>query len=154
MGASGATRPIAVVKPGSLGLLWGDAVGEGAALARRVVGVLVPRALGVENPIKLLLVEGGALLGPIGDGDSVVRAMLALAGLGRLDEVMVHAVSWRTITAWTRQVVVPLARTIDGVATVLVATVCTLGVLHVGMLIDNGHHVGDGLGVALEHLPP
>ena len=37
---------------------------------------------------------------------------------------------------------------------VLVATVCMLGVLHVSMLVDDGHHVKDGLGVALEHLPP
>ena len=29
-----------------------------------------------------------------------------------------------------------------------------LGILHVAVLVDDDHHVGDGLGVALEHLPP
>ena len=81
-GASGATRPFAVVEPSSLGLFWGNAVGEGAALVRHVVGVLVPGALGIKEPVELLLVEGGALRGPIGDGDGVVRAVLALASLG------------------------------------------------------------------------
>jgi hypothetical protein len=46
-----------------------------------VVGVLVPGALGVKEPVELLLVEGGALLGSIGDGDGVVGAALTLAGL-------------------------------------------------------------------------
>jgi len=119
-----------------------------------VVGVLVPGALGVKEHLELLLVKGHALLGPIGDGDVIVGAVLVLAGLGRLGAVAVLAMSWRTIAAWMRRVVVPLARTIDGVAMVLVATVCTLGVLHVGILIDDSHHVGDGLGVALEHLRP
>jgi hypothetical protein len=71
-----------VVQPWTLGLLWGDAVGEGTTLARCVVGVLVPGALGVEKPVKLLLVEGGVLLRSIGDGDGVVGAALALASLG------------------------------------------------------------------------
>ena len=66
--------------------------------------------------------------------------------------VAVLVVPGWTIAAWMRQVVVPRARMIDGIATILVATVCTLGVLHVGVLVDDGHHVGDGLGVALEHL--
>ena len=101
-GASGATRPFAVVQTWALGLLGGDAVGEGAALACRVVGVLVPGALGVKEPVELLLVEGGALLGPIGDGDGVVRAALALASLARLGVIAVIAVLWRTIAAWTR----------------------------------------------------
>ena len=154
MGASGAARPITIVQPGSLGLFWGNAVGEGAALARRMVGILVLGALGVKEPVELLLVEGGALMGPIGDSDGVVEAALALAGLGRLGAVAVLAMSWRTIAAWMRRVVVPLARTIDGVAAVLVATVCVLGVLHVGVFVDDGHHVEDGLGVVLERLPP
>ena len=47
----------------SLRLFWGDAVGEGAALARRVVGVLVPGTLGIKEPVELHLVEGGVLLG-------------------------------------------------------------------------------------------
>ena len=132
-----------------LGLLWGDAVGEGAALACPVVGVLVPGALGVKEPTELLLVEGGALLGPVGDGDSVVGAALALSSFGRLGAVAVLAVSWRTIAAWMRRVVISLARTIDGVA-----AVCALGVFHVSVLVHDGHHVEDGLGVVLEHFPP
>jgi len=47
-----------------------------------------------------------------------------------------------------------LARTIGGLAAVLVAAMCALGVLHVGVLVDDGHNVGDGLGVGLEHLSP
>jgi hypothetical protein len=143
-----------IIQPGSLNLFWGTAVGEGAALTRRVVGILVPGALGIKEPFELLLVEGGALLGPIGNGDGVVGAALAIAGLGRLGTVAVLAMSWGTIAAWMRRVIVPLATTIDGVATLLVVTVCMLGVLHVGMPVDDGHHVRDGLGVVLEHLPP
>ena len=81
VGVSGATGPIAVVQPGALGLFLGDAVGECAALARHVVGVLVPGAFGIKEPVELLLVEGGALLRSISDGDDVVGAALALAGL-------------------------------------------------------------------------
>ena len=68
--------------------------------------------------------------------------------------VAVLVVPGWTIAGWTRRVIVPLARTINRIAVILVATVCMLGVLHVGVLVDDGHHVGDGLGVALEHLPP
>ena len=152
--ASGSTRPFTVVRPWTLGLLRCDAVGEGTALARRAVGVLMPGALGIKEPVEFLLVEGGALLGPIGDGYGVVRAALALTSLGGLGAVTVLAVPWRMITSWTSRVVVPLARTIKGVAAVLVVAVCMLGVLHVGVLVDNGHHVGDGLGIAFKHLPP
>ena len=80
-GASGATRPIAVVQPGMLRLFWGNTVGDGAALARRVVGVLVPGAFGIKEPVELLLVEGGALLRSISDGDGVVGAALVAAAL-------------------------------------------------------------------------
>ena len=66
---------------------------------RGVIGILVPGALGVKEPVELLLVEGGVLLGPIGDGDGVVGAALALASLGRLGAVVVLAASWRTIAA-------------------------------------------------------
>ena len=65
-----------------LRLLWSDAIGEGATFSRGVVGVFVPRALGVEEPVELLLVEGGTLLRPVGDGDGVVGAALAIVGLG------------------------------------------------------------------------
>ena len=57
-------------------------VGEGAVLARRVVGILVPGTFGIKEPVKLLLIEGGALLGSVGDGDGVIGATLALASLG------------------------------------------------------------------------
>jgi hypothetical protein len=59
-------------------------VGEGAVLACRVVGILVPGTFGIKEPVELFLVEGGALLRSIGDGDgdSVVGATLALVGLG------------------------------------------------------------------------
>ena len=60
---------------------------------------------------------------------------------------------WWTIPAWESRVVVPLARTIGGLAAILVAAVCTLSVLHVGVLVDDGHHGGDGLGVGFKHLP-
>ena len=79
-GASRATRPFTVIEPGLLGFLWSDAVGEGATFLRGVVGVFVPRAHGVEEPVELLLVEGSTLLRPVGDG--VVGAALAIVGLG------------------------------------------------------------------------
>ena len=50
--------------------------------SRGVVGVFVPGALGVEEPVKLLLFKGGALLRPVGNSDGVVEATLAVAGLG------------------------------------------------------------------------
>jgi len=79
-----------------------------------VVGVFVPGALGVEEPVKFLLVEGSTLLGPIGDSDGVVGASFALASLGRLGTVAVLAMSWMTIPTWTSRVIVPLAKTIEG----------------------------------------
>jgi hypothetical protein len=47
-----------------------------------VVGIFVPRAHGVKEPVELLLVEGSTLLRPVGDGDGVVGAVLAIVGLG------------------------------------------------------------------------
>ena len=47
-----------------------------------------------------------------------------------------------------------MTRVIGRVAAILVAMMGALGILHVGVLVDNDHHVRDGLGVALEHLPP
>ena len=67
--------------------------------------------------------------------------------------VAVLAVSWWTIPAWASRVIVPLAGMIGGLAAILVAAVCMLSILHVSVLVDDGHHVGDSLGVALEHLP-
>jgi hypothetical protein len=114
----------------------------------------VPRALGIKEPVELLLVEGGALLRPVSNGDDVVGAALAFASLGRLGTVAVLVVPGWRIAAWTRRVVAPLAGTIGGIAAILVVIVDTFGVLHVGMLVDDGHHIGDGLGVAFKHLPP
>ena len=34
------------------------------------------------------------------------------------------------------------------------AAMCALSILHVGVLVDDDHHVGDGLGVGLKHLSP
>ena len=50
--------------------------------SRGVVGVFVPGALGVEEPIELLLVEGGTLLRPVSDGNNIFGAALAIAGIG------------------------------------------------------------------------
>jgi len=47
-----------------------------------VVGIFVPGALGVEEPVELLLVEGGTLLRPVGNNDGIVGAALAITGLG------------------------------------------------------------------------
>ena len=65
---------------------------------RGVIGILVPGAFGVEEPVEFLLVKGGALLGSVGDGDGVVRAALTIAGLGRFGAVAVLAVSRRAIS--------------------------------------------------------
>ena len=153
-GASGATRPFTVIEPGPLGFLWSDAVGEGATFLCVVVGVFVLGALGVEEPVELLLVEGGTLLRPVSDGNDIVGAVLAIASLGGVSAVKGLAMSRWTITAWACRVVIPLTRVIGRVAVILVAMMGALGILHVAVLVDDDHHVGDGLGVALEHLPP
>ena len=81
-GASGATRPFTVIEPGPLGFLWSDDVGEGTTFSRGVVGIFVLGALGVDEPVELLLVEGGTLLRPVGNSDGIVGAALAVTGLG------------------------------------------------------------------------
>ena len=106
---------------------------------RRVVGVLVPRTFGIMEPVELLLVEGGALLRLIGDGDGVVRATLAFAGLGGVGAIAVLVVPGWTITIWTCRVVVPLSRTICRVTAILVAVVGALGILHVRVHVDDGY---------------
>ena len=75
-------RPFTVIEPGPLGFLWSDAVGEGATFSRRVVRIFVLGALGVEEPVELLLVEGGTLLRPVGNSDGIVGAALAITGIG------------------------------------------------------------------------
>ena len=81
-GASRTSRLVAVIHPCTLGLFLVDAVGESAALARGVVGVLVPQALAIEEPVEVLLVEGRPELGPVSDGDGVLRALLVVLALG------------------------------------------------------------------------
>jgi hypothetical protein len=100
------------------------------------------------------LVEGGALLRPIGNGDGVVGATLAFTGLGGVGAIAVLAVVRWSIASWMCRVFIPLARTIHWVAVILVMTMGALGILHVGVLDDDGHHVRDGLGITLDHLPP
>jgi len=60
---------------------------------------------------------------------------------------------WSVIASAFRAVV-PLGRTRGGVILGLVLEMGSLGVFHVGMLVVDHHHVANGFGVALEHLPP
>ena len=66
-----------------------------------MVGVLVPGIFGIKEPVELLLVEGGALLGSICDGNSVVGATLAFMNLGGVGAVEVLVVPGWAVTAWT-----------------------------------------------------
>ena len=50
--------------------------------------------------------------------------------------------------------IVPLRGTFEGVVLGLVLAMGSLSIFHVGVLVDDRHHVAHGLGVALEHLPP
>ena len=47
-----------------------------------MVGVLVPQALAIEEPVEVLLVEGRPELGLFSDGDGVLRAPLVVLALG------------------------------------------------------------------------
>ena len=58
---------------------------------------------------------------------------------------------WAIIASALRAIV-PLRGELKVV--ILVPAVGLLGFLHVGVLVDDRHHVAHGLGVALEHLPP
>ena len=60
---------------------------------------------------------------------------------------------WAIITP-TFRAVVPLRGTLVGVVLGLVPAVGPLGVFHVGVFVDDCHHIGNDLGVGLEHLPP
>ena len=60
---------------------------------------------------------------------------------------------WAIVEAAFRAIV-PLRGTLGGVILGLVPAVSSLGIFHVGVLVDDQHHVAHGLGVALEHLPP
>ena len=100
------------------------------------------------------MVEGGAELGPFGDGDGVLGATLAVPVLGRLDAVVFLPMTRWAIIASTFRAIVPLRGTLGVVVLGLVPAVGPLGFFHVGVLVDDRHHVADGLRVALEHLPP
>ena len=154
-GGSGTTRPVTVVAAGSLGVIvLDDAVGECSALPGGVVCVLVPRTLAIQEPVQVRLVEGGTELGPLGDGDSVLGATLAVPVLGRLGTIVLLPMTRWTIIASAFRAVVPLRGMLRGVVCGLMPAVSSLGIFHVGMLVDDQHHVTHGLGVALEHLPP
>ena len=93
-GGSRTTRPVAVIAAGSLGVfILGHTVGERVALPGGVVRVLVPRALAIQEPIQVCLVEGGAELRPLSDSDGVLGAMLAVPALGRLGAVVLLVVA-------------------------------------------------------------
>jgi len=119
-----------------------------------MVCVLVPRTLAIQEPVQVRLVEGGAELGPFGDGDGVLGATLAVLVLGRLGTVMLLPVARWAIVASAFRAIVPLRGTLGGVVLGLVSAVSTLDIFHVGVLVDDQHHVAHGLGVALKHLPP
>ena len=94
------------------------------------------------------MVEGGAKLGPFGNGDGVLGATLVVSKLGRLDTVVFLPVArWSVIASVLRGM-------LGGVVLGLVPAMGSLGILHVGMLVDDRHHVANSFGVALEHLPP
>jgi hypothetical protein len=119
-----------------------------------VVGVLVPQALAIEEPVEVLLVEGRPELGPVSDGDGVLRAPLVVLALGGLSTVAVLVRQrWTSITG-RPLLIIPLTRAIGRVAAVLVPMMSMLGILHVSVLVDDGHHVGECPGVALKHLSP
>ena len=117
-----------------------------------MVCVLVPRTLAIQEPVQVYLVEGGAELGPLGDGDGVLGATLAIPVLGRFGAVMFLPMARWVIVASAFRVIVPLRGTLGVV--VLVPAVGPLGFFLVGVLVDNRHHVAHGLGVGLKHLPP
>ena len=141
--------------PGSLGVIFlDDAVGEYSALPGGVVCILVPWALAIQEPIQVRLVEGGAELGPFSDGDGVLGDTLAVPVLGRLGAVVLLPVTRWAIIMLSFRAIVSLRGTLRRVVLGLVPAVSSLGIFHVGVLVDDQHHVAHGLGVALEHLPP
>ena len=119
-----------------------------------VVRILMPRTLAIQEPIQVRLVEGGAELGPLGNGDGVLGATLAVPVLGRLSTVVLLAVSRWMVVASVFWAIVPLRGTFEGVVLGLVLAMGSLSIFHVGVLVDDRHHVAHSLGVALEHPPP
>jgi hypothetical protein len=59
-----------------------------------------------------------------------------------------------TIVTLAGMTVQALLGMVISVAAVLVVMMGLLGVLHVGMLVDDNHHLRDYLRVALKHLGP
>jgi len=114
----------------------------------------VPRTLAIQESVQVHLVEGRAELGPLGDGNGVLGATLAISVLGRLGSVVLLPMTRWTILALAFWVVVPLKGMLGGVVLGLVPAMGSLSIFHVGVLVDDRHHVAHGLGVALEHLPP
>ena len=110
-----------------------------------MVCILVPRTLAIQEMVQVRLVEGGAELGLFDNGDGVLGATLAV--------VLLPVMRWAIVTSAFRAIV-PLRGTLRGVVLGLVPAVSSLGIFHVGMLVDDQNHVAHGLGVALEHLPP
>ena len=140
---------------GSLGVVvLDDAVGECSAHPGSMVCILVPRTLAIQEPIQVRLVESGAELGSFGDADGVLGATLAVPVLGRLGTIVLLPMARWAIVTLVFRVIVPLRGTLGGVVLGLVPAVSSLGIFHVGMLVDDQHHVAHSLGVALEHLPP
>ena len=116
--------------------------------------VLVPRTLAIQEPVQVRLVEGGAELGPFGDGDGVLGATLAVPVLGQLGTIVLLPMTRWTIIASAFRAVVPLRGMLRGVIIGLVLAMGSLSIFHVGVLVDDHHYVAHGLGVAFEHLPP
>ena len=100
------------------------------------------------------MVEGGAELGPLSDGDRVLGAMLEVPILGRLGTVVLLPMVRLAIIPSTFWAIVPLRGMLEGVVLGLVPAMSLLDIFHVGVFIDDRHHVTNGLGVALKHLPP
>jgi len=90
------------------------------------------------------LVEGGTELGPLGDSDGVLGATLAVPVLRRLSAVVLLPVArWAVIASVFRKVV-PLRGMLGGVVLGLVPAMGSLRVFHVGVLVDDRHHVTNG----------
>ena len=83
------------------------------------------------------MVEGGAELGPFGDGDGVLGATLAVPVLGRLGAVVLLPVTRWAIIPSVFRAIVPLKGTLGGVILGLMPVVGSLGIFHVGVLVDD-----------------
>jgi hypothetical protein len=88
-----------IIIAGSLGVVLDDTVGERTALAARVVRIIVPLTLFVQQPAQVLLVQGGTVMGSFDYGDNVPGIPLAVPALGGLGAVVVLAVAWFVASA-------------------------------------------------------